>query len=58
MRLVDPRLRPRRGEKLHAFYGDGSWTREDFAEKHILFQDDRGTSGYDYIAAVFGSKES
>ena len=44
-------------EKLHPFDDDGSWTREDFAEKHILFQDDRGTSGYDYIAAVFGSKE-
>ena len=37
-------------------YGDGPWTREKFAEKHILFQEDRGTGEYDYIAAIFGSE--
>ena len=40
-------------EELHPRYGDGLWTRDQFAEKHILFQEDRGTSGYDYIAAIF-----
>ncbi len=37
-------LRPR--------YEDGQWTRAHFAEKHILFQEDRGKSGIDYIAVL------
>ena len=45
-------------QALHPRYGDGVWTREKFAEKHILFQADRGTSDYDYIAAIFGSEAS
>ena len=45
-------------EKLHPRYGDGSWTREQFAEKHILFQEDRSTSGCDYIASMFDAKAS
>ena len=24
-------------EKLRAYYGDGSWSRDDFSRKHILF---------------------
>lgn len=27
---------------LRDYYGDGNWTREGFAEKHILFSDDAG----------------
>lgn len=38
-------------EKLKTRYDDGSWTRERFAEKHILFQEELG--GADYIAALF-----
>ena len=41
-------------EELSVRYGDGSWTREQFAEKHILFQEDGAASGYDYIAAILG----
>ena len=43
-------------QDLHPRYGDGSWTRDQFAEKHILFQEDRGATGYDYIAAIFGPR--
>lgn len=45
-------------QALHPRYGDGAWTREKFAKKHIVFQEDRGTSNYDYIAAIFGSEVS
>ncbi len=38
---------------LQPRYEDGSWTREHFAEKHILFQEERGSTGYDYVAAIF-----
>ncbi len=38
-------------EKLRTRYDDVSWTRERFAEKHILFQEGQG--GHDYIAALF-----
>ena len=41
-------------QDLRPRYGDGSWTRKQFAEKHILFQEDRATSGHDYIAAILG----
>ena len=37
--------------ELHKRYGDGSWSREDFADRHILFlnrEDD-----YDYLAKIF-----
>ena len=37
---------------LQPRYEDGSWTREHFAEKHILFQEERGSTGYDYVAAI------
>ena len=40
-------------EYLQPRYGDGSWSRQRFAEKHILFQEDRGATGYDYIEAIF-----
>ena len=45
-------------QDLHPRYGDEAWTREQFAQSHILFQEHRGTSGYDYIAAIFGSGAS
>lgn len=38
-------------DELHRRYDNGTWSREQFAEKHILFQEDRGD--YDYIAALF-----
>jgi len=44
--------------ELQRKYDDGSWTRELFAEKHILSQEDRGTPGYDYIAAIFDADVS
>jgi len=31
-------------------YGDGNWTKESFAEKHILFQE--RIQGYDYIQKI------
>ncbi|MXW45656.1 MAG: restriction endonuclease subunit R [Gammaproteobacteria bacterium] len=40
-------------EDLRTRYDDGSWSRQRFAEKHILFQEDRGATGYDYIEAIF-----
>ena len=33
-------------EKLRPKYGDGSWTRDDFAKRHILFPDGKGTGEY------------
>lgn len=38
--------------ELQPQYQDGQWTRGQFAEKHILFQEDRGTSELDYIAVM------
>ena len=40
-------------DDLKPRYGDGSWSRERFAEKHILFQEDRSATAYDYIGAIF-----
>ena len=39
-------------QDLQPRYDDGSWTRDRFAEKHILFQEDRRASEFDYIAAM------
>jgi len=41
-------------ERLRQSYDDGSWTRERFAEKHILFRDDQDATGNDYVAAIVG----
>ena len=38
--------------ELQPRYQDGQWTRGQFAEKHILFQEDRETSELDYIAVM------
>ena len=38
---------------LHQSYGEGNWTKEDFADKHILFRE-RGT-GYDYLEQILKS---
>ena len=38
---------------LHQSYGEGNWTKEDFADKHILFQE-RGTD-YDYLEKILKS---
>ncbi|MDE2836719.1 MAG: DEAD/DEAH box helicase family protein [Chloroflexota bacterium] len=35
---------------LRPLYGDGDWTRDDFAAKHILFPD--RNADYDYIANI------
>ncbi len=40
-----------RYDALRARYDDGTWTRERFADKHILFHEDEGD--YEYIAALF-----
>ena len=40
-----------RYDDLRLRYDDGTWTREQFAEKHILFQEDR--DDFDYIAVLF-----
>ena len=37
-------------EDLREYYGNGVWTRDDFAAKHILFQEP--DAGYDYIARL------
>ena len=42
-------------QDLQPRYEDGSWSRERFAEKHILFQEERDAMGYDYIEAIFGA---
>lgn len=38
-------------DELRRRYDDGPWSREQFAEKHILFQEDR--ADYDYVALFF-----
>jgi hypothetical protein len=40
-------------DTLRDCYGDGTWTLQDFADKHILFFE--RTPGYDYTAALFAS---
>lgn len=35
---------------LYQSYGNGDWTREDFADKHILFQE--RSNEYDYVAQI------
>ena len=45
-------------EKLHPRYENGSWTRDQSAKKHILFQEDRDTTGYDYITAILDADAS
>ena len=35
---------------LYQSYGDGDWTRGDFADKHILFQE--RNNEYDYVAQI------
>lgn len=50
--MVDPMvLRAKRWVPKSArdYYGDGAWTHEDFAGKHILFFDDAG-----YVGKIFG----
>ena len=37
--------------ELHERYGDGSWSREDFADRHILFP--IRADDYDYLAKIF-----
>jgi hypothetical protein len=37
-------------EEIRPFYGDHAWSRNDFADRHILFCD----SGPDYVARLFG----
>lgn len=38
-------------ENLRRHYGDGTWSREDFAKKHILFFERHAT--YDYLKILF-----
>ena len=38
-------------ETLHKRYDDGSWSRSDFARKHILFPE--RNAGYDYMKTIF-----
>ncbi len=40
-------------DELRRNYDDGSWTRERFKEKHILFRDGGSGRGCDYLAALF-----
>ena len=40
-------------EKLRFNYGDGTWTRNDFKEKHILFPE---LPGIEYIKPIFNLK--
>ncbi len=40
-------------DELQPRYEDGSWSRERFAEKHILFQEGRSEPAYSYIGAIF-----
>ena len=37
-------------EDLRKRYGEGQWTKDDFAAKHILFPDDE----HDYLKPIFG----
>lgn len=39
-------------DELHQRYDDGTWDRKKFAEKHILFQEERNQD-YDYIRLLF-----
>lgn len=34
---------------LRERYDDGKWDRKKFAQKHILFQERKSDSGYDYV---------
>ena len=38
-------------DELHKHYDDGTWTKESFAKKHILFQE--RSADYDYIKTIF-----
>lgn len=38
-------------QELRQHYANGYWSREDFADKHILFQE--GDSEYDYLERIF-----
>ncbi len=38
-------------DELKPYYGDGNWSRKDFAEKHILFQEK--TNDYHYLEYLF-----
>jgi 4-hydroxyphenylpyruvate dioxygenase-like putative hemolysin len=40
-------------DDLHKRYDDGTWDREKFAEKHILFQEQK--KDYDYLHILFMS---
>ena len=39
-------------ETLRDYYGDGTWSKQKFAECHILFFE--RTGDYDYVAKVMG----
>ncbi|MFN3920194.1 MAG: hypothetical protein ACK4JF_07935, partial [Methylohalobius sp.] len=41
-------------DELYKKYEDGKWGREDFAEKHILFQE--RSDQYDYMRMTFGGQ--
>ena len=41
--------------ELQPRYDDGTWSRQRFAEKHILFLEERGELEYDYIGSIFGA---
>jgi hypothetical protein len=41
-------------DDLRQRYGDGTWQRGRFAEKHILFQE--RTEAYDYMERLFGGQ--
>lgn len=43
-------------DTLREYYGDGNWTREQFARKHILFFG--GPDGVDYLDPLFTEIES
>ena len=43
-------------DELHKHYDDGTWTKEKFAEKHILFQERSET--YDYIKAILSGPDT
>jgi hypothetical protein len=39
-------------DELRDYYGDGKWSKQQFAECHILFFE--RTSEYDYARLLFG----
>ncbi len=43
-------------EELHKRYDDGKWSREQFADKHVLFPE--RNDGYDYVAEIFRETEN